>query len=321
MEIVLGLLGILLFWILYDKLIATREMNADGTLSIGLINKYPHLFEFLLNEDFKIEKEKKTEVKLSKLLITSDRYYFLEVVYQSDNRLQFIIQCYRLSDKSYLKSTHFYCNRSSSQENIIRAIERNFFSFVGETIDHSSLEEEIIKDSTNKGPIKNSGIYYHLREEYLPNVIALLFRNHYVIYLEANKSDILLWEKSIKTCLKFSGSYDFQDHGIFQPGWGFLDFKYYKVSYPLSQDDFRFEIDKSKYFKGSNTESRKDVVKYQFEVNREDVVIYEFDINVENNSTLKATIKFDNSEFAEWENEDIGYVLSDGRFDFLSFNL
>ena len=131
---ILSLLGLLLFWILYDKLSAKKELSSDGTLTVGLINRYPHLFEFLLNEDFKIEKETKTDVKLSKLLSTSNRYYFLEIIYQSDNRLQFIIQCYILSSNSFLKSKHFYCSRNSSQESIIQTVEHTFFSFVGETI-------------------------------------------------------------------------------------------------------------------------------------------------------------------------------------------
>ena len=131
---ILSLLGLLLFWILYDKLSAKKELSSDGTLTLGLINRYPHLFEFLLNEDFKIEKETKTEVKLSKVLSTSNRYYFLEIIYQSDNRLQFIVQAYILSTNSYLKSKYFYCSRSSSQESIIKTVDYTFFDFVGETM-------------------------------------------------------------------------------------------------------------------------------------------------------------------------------------------
>ena len=132
--IILSLLGLLLFWNLFDKLSTKKELSSDGTLTVGLINRYPHLFEFLLSEDFKIEKETKTEVKLSKLLSSSNRYYFLEIIYQSDNRLQFIIQCYILSNNSFLKSKHFYCSRNSSQESIIQSVDQTFFSFLGETI-------------------------------------------------------------------------------------------------------------------------------------------------------------------------------------------
>lgn len=317
--IILSLLGLLIFWILFDKLSAKKELTSDGTLTVGLINRYPHLFEFLLNENFKIEKETKTEVKLSKLLSTSNRYYFLEIIYQSDNRLQFIIQCHILSSNSFFKSKHFYCNRNSSQESIIQSVEHTFFSFVGETIDHNSLKDVIIDDSTSMGPLKNSGIYFHIRDDYDPKVIALLFRNHYVVYLEGTVLSLTTDEKTVVDCLKLLSSYDFKDHEIIQGLWGYLYCKYYKVAYPLLQDQFHFEIDKSKYFNGSSTDYREDVVKYQFEVNREDVVNYEFDIKVTNNATLEATITFDNSEYAEWENEKIAYVLTNGLFDFVSF--
>ena len=132
--IVLSLVGLLLVWILLDKISIKKELSSDGTLTLGIINRYPHLFEFLLDEDFKIEKETKTEVKLSKVLSTSNRYYFLEIIYQSDNRLQFIVQAYILSTNSYLKSKHFYCSRNSSQESIIKTVDYTFFDFVGETM-------------------------------------------------------------------------------------------------------------------------------------------------------------------------------------------
>ena len=132
--LVIIVVGLLIFWMLFDKVSTTRELASDGTLTVGLINRYPHLFEYLLQENFKIEKETKTEVKLSKVLSTSNRYYFLEIIYQSDTRLQFIVQAYILSTNSYLKSKHFYCSRNSSQESIIKTVDHTFFSFVGETL-------------------------------------------------------------------------------------------------------------------------------------------------------------------------------------------
>lgn len=132
--IILIIVVILTVWFVSDSITKKGEIKNDAALTLGIIYKYPLIFEQFQLDGFTIWETKQSKVELYKILDDGMNKLRVHIIisYVAGNRLHYIIQVYQLAlIVKHIKTGNFFYPFPEHEQKVIEKSNEDFFHFIG----------------------------------------------------------------------------------------------------------------------------------------------------------------------------------------------